>query len=47
MFTLQEGCLPAVDSVIPMLVDEIEGFLTGKRNRRISIGLDERSRKDA
>ncbi|MBD3179255.1 MAG: hydrogenase maturation protease [Candidatus Latescibacteria bacterium] len=47
LLTLGEGCLEAVEKVIPPLVDEIAGMLTGEDFTRISVGLDRRKRKDA
>ncbi|MFO7915074.1 MAG: hydrogenase maturation protease [Candidatus Krumholzibacteriales bacterium] len=47
VLTLNEGCTEPVERVIPDLVDEIAGTLTGKRHRRISIPLEERSNRDA
>ena len=45
--TLHEGCLQKVESVIPALVDEIVGMLTGSSFRKISIDLGQRKNKDA
>jgi hydrogenase maturation protease len=45
--TLREGCTEAVSRVIPVLVDEIAGEITGAPHRKISKGLSERSNTGA
>lgn len=47
VLTLNEGCTEPVEKVMPELVDEIAGALTGKDYRKISIPLEERSNRDA
>ena len=44
---LGERCLPAVEAVIPRLVDEIAAELRGGEVKRISRSLAERSNRDA
>ncbi len=47
VLTLHEGCLETVESVIPGLVDEVVGIVTGEPFKRISIDLGERKHRDA
>ncbi|MCK4237085.1 MAG: hydrogenase maturation protease [Candidatus Krumholzibacteria bacterium] len=48
MVTLEEGCLPSVERVIPALVAEIESEVKGQTPRRVSKRLSERrNRKGA
>ena len=45
--TLHEGCLEKVESVIPYLVEEIVGMLSGNPAEKISIALGQRKNRDA
>jgi hydrogenase maturation protease len=45
--TIGEGCLPAVESVIPALTSEIAAQLRGGAVKRISKSLAERGNRDA
>jgi hypothetical protein len=45
--TLVEGCVPAVESIIPALVEEIAAEVKGEKARRISVPLSERGSGDA
>ena len=45
--TLGEECTEAVSRIIPALVDEIAGEITGTPHERISIGLSERRNRGA
>lgn len=47
LLTLHEGCLPAVERSIGLLVEEIEALLSGSRGPTVSIPLDGRIGGDA
>lgn len=42
LHTLHEGCLEAVEAVLPLLADEVISLVTGGEGERISIDLSER-----
>ena len=47
ILTLEEGCLPAVEGIIPSLVQEIAATLRGEETERISKLLSERGERRA
>lgn len=44
ILTLEEGCLPSVERIIPSLVQEIAAAVMGKKVKRISKKLSERGK---
>ena len=47
MLTLSEGCLEAVDSVLGPVADEVEDLIKGRKGKRVSIDLSQRSNGNA
>ncbi len=47
LLTLHEGCLPAVERSVKLLVEEIEALLSGSKGPSLSIPLEGRTGRDA